>query len=246
MNPKDILIELNKNYNFPSSLISNVDTLIYSNDDMYIDGEDKHYYGVGFSCLDIIRSALMSSDVSKESINSILIFPCGYGRELRFIKEYFPQAKITGGEISEEKTKFVSEHFKIKTFQSKRNFQKIELDKKFDLIWCGSLFTHLSAKNFKKLLRFFVEHLNDNGLLMFTTHGRYVKERFDSFKYGLRFLPRIYVKAKYSILGFGYTSYLKQYRYGVSLSNPSWVLKQIEKYEDIRMTGFLEKKWDSH
>lgn len=244
MHNKEILTKLNQYYKLPESVLNNINTDIYPDDDMFNKGEEEHYFNVGFSCMEIILNTLRSENINTGEIKTILDFPCGYGRELRFMKAYFPEAVIYGCELPEEKLKYVRDNFAAETFASKRDFQKINVDKKFDLIWCGSLFTHISARRFRKLLSFFNDHLTENGLLFFTTHGRYSAKILNT--YGLRSVQRIYIKAKYNITGFGYNSYIKQFAYGVSLSDPSWVLKCIQKYDDLRAIGISEKKWDNH
>jgi len=244
MKSQEILLKLNKEYKLPESVIMNVETDIYPADDMFNKGEEEHYFNVGFSCMEIILNTLRTEKINSADIKSILDFPCGFGRELRFMKSYFSDAEIFGCEIHEDKLKYVREKYSVQTVISKRDFQKIEFDKKFNLIWCGSLFTHLSARRFRKLLLFFKEHLSENGLLFFTTHGRYSARIIKT--YGLRSFQRIYIKAKYFFTGFGYNSYLKQFAYGVSLSNLSWVINCIENFEDLRIVGIFEKKWDNH
>ena len=48
----------------------------------------------------------------------------------------------------------------------------IPLDQSYDLIWCGSLLTHVHADQWRGLLRLFADHLDDHGVVIFTTHGR--------------------------------------------------------------------------
>ncbi|HMQ68754.1 MAG TPA: class I SAM-dependent methyltransferase [Ignavibacteria bacterium] len=244
MQKEEILKKLNKHYKFPEKLISTIDTEIDPKDEMFEKDEEEHYFNVGFSCLEIINNTLESEKVDKKKIKTILDFPCGYGRELRFLKSFFSESSLYGCEIEEDKLNFVKKKFSATPVLSYRDFKRINLNQKFDLIWCGSLFTHISARRFRKLLLFFFEHLNDEGFLFFTTHGRYSASILNT--YGLRSFQRIYIKSKYYLTGFGYNSYLKQYKYGVSLSAPSWVLRSIEKYKDISIVGVSEKRWDNH
>lgn len=245
MNVKNILNEVNdQHYNFPKTIVDNLIIDINENDEMFEKGKERHYYSVGFSCLDILRKVLNFLDVEKLSVRKILNFPSGYGREMRFMKSYFTESEIVASEIEQKKLDFIKEKFNTDTFLSNKEFRNLPTDVKYDLIWSGSLFTHLSARKFRKLLRYFIGILNSNGILIFTTHGRYSYSIVNT--YGLWTFQQLYLKLKYLVFGFGYTSYLRSFGYGVSLSKPSWVTKQIEKYNDVTLVGIQERKWDNH
>ena len=48
----------------------------------------------------------------------------------------------------------------------------------FDLIWVGSLLTHLDNDHWSAFLKVFSTALRDRGLLIFTTHGRHTYNLF--------------------------------------------------------------------
>jgi hypothetical protein len=49
---------------------------------------------------------------------------------------------------------------------------KIPIRETFDLIWVGSLLTHLDEPLWHEFLAFHVDRLNPQGLLVLTAHGR--------------------------------------------------------------------------
>ncbi|MBK8383896.1 MAG: hypothetical protein IPL16_18815 [Ignavibacteria bacterium] len=79
--------------------------------------------------MEIILNTLRSENINTGEIKTILDFPCGYGRELRFMKAYFPEAVIYGCELPEEKLKYVRDNFAAETFASKKGFPKINVEK---------------------------------------------------------------------------------------------------------------------
>ena len=42
------------------------------------------------------------------------------------------------------------------------------------------------------------------------------------------------------------TKFVRQSRYGISLSRPHWVLRLVEEDDQLRVLGFTERGWDKH
>ena len=90
---------------------------------------------------------------------------------LRFLAQRFPEAEITACEIQRGPVQFCVRTFGAQPAYSSVNLDEVELGKKFDLIWCGSLVTHLNERDIVALFRLFARHLTLGGLAVFTTHG---------------------------------------------------------------------------
>ncbi|MDO1447621.1 class I SAM-dependent methyltransferase [Rhodocytophaga aerolata] len=219
---------------------------IHPKDEMYIKGKEDHYFKVGLSAISCIEKALIVSGVKRESINNILDFPCGYGRVMRFLRAYFPQATIAGSEIDENYLEFCQKEFACLPILSNTDFTRIKFNTKYNLIWCGSLFTHLSKDKFIKLLQVFTHILESDGLLVFTNHGRFSLTALKNRWYGIDKKKRRIVEFGYKFLNYGYTDYAFSKNYGLSLIKPSWIIKQLEKSTSLKIIMYLEKGWDNH
>ena len=167
---------------------------IHPNDDMLskLNGEPTtdsyiHYNKVGLSALHNIEEALEAANMKIENIRYCLDLPCGYGRVLRVLQTKINGPQITGCDISEEAISFCNSEFGSEPLISNADFRKIEFKKKYDLIWVGSLFTHLNQRSFSVLLEVLYHVLENLGVLVFTTHGYYSAERDDRNKYGVIF-----------------------------------------------------------
>jgi SAM-dependent methyltransferase len=239
-----MLEELNNTFKIKQLDFTQLDTEISPVDDMYVAGRRNHYFSVGMSGLQNIIRALDCAGKSSDDIKTILDFPSGGGRVLRFLKAYFPSAEITAADNNEEKLDFCENRFNVNKMTSKECFSQIQTSRSFDLIWCGSLVTHISKKRTKELVRFFCEHLNRNGILIFTTHGRFCKDRFD--QYGARPISKIGMAIQYKLLGYVYSRYPGDRSYGISVSRPSEVIKAIESYEELKIIYLNEMSWDNH
>lgn len=214
-------------------------------DDMYA-GNKKHYFGVGESALKNILTSLILAN--KKKCLSILDMPCGYGRVLRYMKVEFPEARITACDLDRKMVDFCVKTFKAKGIYSDKNLQNLKMEGKFDLIWCGSLFTHLDKDYWPAFFKFFHDHLAEKGVLIFTTHGRCVANWMINkiYDYGILAEKVPVVLDSYKKTGFGYANYPNNDEYGISMSSPSWVFKQLEEYEDLRIVLFSEQSWDNH
>ncbi len=110
---KEVIIgELSKLYRIDSLDLSGIITEISVDDDMCVEGQERHYFKAGFSALQCIENAISTAQRDKHDIKRILDFPSGFGRALRFIKAYFPWAEITASEIQNKALRFCSRNIR--------------------------------------------------------------------------------------------------------------------------------------
>ncbi len=238
-------IAFSKKYFFYDKSKRDICQIIAEKDDMYA-GDKNNYFGVGESAL---KNVLISLDLAnKKKVTSILDFPSGYGRVMRYLRDEFPEAGITACELEKDAVDFCVETFGAKALYSDKNLDNLEVDDKFDLIWVGSLFTHLDKHQWPPFFDFFYEHLAENGVLIFTTHGRRVIKRMVEkiYDYGIPKEKIPTVIDNYKKTGFGYASYPHTDDYGISISTPAWAFAELEKYKDFRIVLFSEHAWDNH
>ena len=221
---------------------------ISPNDTMYQCGNKEHYYSVGQSALDCINLALFAAGRDIKNIKTILDLPSGYGRVLRFLEAFFSDADVTACDIERDAVDFCYKVFSARPVYSSKRPADICVTDRFDLIWCGSLLTHLNFNLWSEFLIFFNSVLNSNGVLVFTTHGRYCAHRMRTkdFTYGLDSHRLRMLLEDFDRNGFGFVSYENDDNYGISLTSPSYVLSLLQKISDLKLLIYLEKGWDSH
>jgi SAM-dependent methyltransferase len=221
--------------------------------DGMLEGDRRHYFAVGQSALRCIKLAMLAA--CKDQLRSILDFGCGFGRVLRVLKAAFPAAELSACDTSRDAIDFCARTFGAEPIQSNEDVSRIQITNKFDLIWCGTLLTNVDSAQFSALLQLFDSLLVDNGILVFTTHGPFVAHRIrtGACTYGLspNLVPALV--NEYDTIGFGYKNYpdevltrLGVKRYGISLSTPSWVCRQIGFLPNLRLLTYTEKAWDDH
>ncbi|MGE3151116.1 MAG: class I SAM-dependent methyltransferase [Nitrospiraceae bacterium] len=226
----------------------NVIRTISPNDEMYAGdrGFSDWYWYVGRSALDVIDQCLHAAKKPVSDIQHILDLPCGHGRVLRYLKAAFPTAEITACDVLRDGVEFCAETFAAKPVYSRNEPEQIELPlHQFDLIWVGSLFTHLNAERWPAFLRRLVRSLRKDGVLVFTTHGRYVYHRMkgleDAYEYCLPYWSKTVALYEYERTGFGFGDYQNR-QYGISLSAPGWVCSLVEQC-GLRCIHFQERGW---
>jgi SAM-dependent methyltransferase len=222
-------------------LADRVSLRVHESDTMYLPGQAEHYLKVGMSAVHCIRHALNKTSTN---VQTILDFPCGYGRELRFLRAMFPDAQITAAELDPQALEFCRTHFNVETLQSDTDSSQIKIDKKFDLIWCGSLLTHIDEQASRNLLQFFAGHLAKSGICIVTSHGKYPLERLERREslYGLDEQGREKLLGEVGSRGFGFADYPTQSEYGISASTAEY----FRSLTSMSAVLHLERGWDNH
>jgi hypothetical protein len=90
--------------------------------------------------------------------------------------------------------------------------------------------------------------LEPDGLLVFTTHGRYYAESLaanaDLRAFDMSAASRTEMLADFEDRGFGYQQYPGQAEYGLSLSSPSWVCATVARHaKELRLVSYTERAW---
>jgi SAM-dependent methyltransferase len=210
-------------------------------DDSMYRSDEKFYFYWGRSAIRVILWVLAALD--KGDPKTILDLPSGHGRVLRALKATFPNAAITACDIDRDGVDFCVSMLGARPVYAAESPAETVLDDQFDLIWCGSLLTHLSATKCGELLRLFTEALSPSGILVFTTHGPRYRELIGagSVKFAVRDDDGL-VK-DYDRDGFGYRDYQSQDDYGISLASPTWVARTIEALDGLRLECYAARGW---
>jgi SAM-dependent methyltransferase len=227
----------------PEARTPRVNTRIAVGDRMYKKDSPVAYFTVGYSALFCIDRALAA--VGRENVRRILDLPCGHGRVLRMLRAGFPAAEIVACDLERDGVDFCARTLKALPLYSAEDPGQIEVQGQFDLIWVGSLFTHLAAPRWAEFLRFFRGVLAPNGVLAFTVHGPHVADRVERGDHtlGLPATARGRLLAAYEKSGFAYEDYQPGARYGVSLSAPEWVSNWIAGVSDLQVVEHDEHAW---
>jgi len=218
---------------------------IFPGDEMFL-GNPDHYFEVGMSALHCVETALFAARRQKACIKSILDLPCGHGRVMRFLKKAFPEARLTACDLNQSGVDFCVRMFGARPVLSRKEPAVIPLGDSFDLIWCGSLLTHLPEDKWTEFVHFFHRLLRPGGILLFTTHGRQCEADLASGRnrYTLDDRQTAELIRQYRERGFGYVDYTGESDYGISLTKPSYIIANFALQPEWELLGFHESRWD--
>lgn len=234
--------------------VSQVSMRIHHRDGMY-NGNAAQYFKAGLSAVECIDEVL--ARVTTPAIKNILDLPSGYGRELRFLVRRFPEATLTACDIQWDAVDFCVTAFGAQPAYSKPDISDMSFDRRFDLIWSGSLVTHLDRKATSDLLQLFSRHLNPGGVMTVTTNGDFVAEQM---RHGATYdlpadaIPKLvstydgggYAYRDYE-RGLGYFEFHPEGRgYGVSITSPEVIRSLAEEAGNLAEVYFKERGWANH
>jgi 2-polyprenyl-3-methyl-5-hydroxy-6-metoxy-1,4-benzoquinol methylase len=204
----------------------------------------EHYFAVGLSALVCIESVLLARGLDPQTI---LDMACGHGRVCRMLRARFPHAHITACDIDRDAVDFCAEHFDAQPVYSKKRLVDVQMDRRFDLVWCGSFFTHVSQNDWYAHLQVLTDWLKPGGILIFTTHGRRVVDWICNREqtYGLNETDLERVVGEYERQGFGFLTSENQ-PMGFSISSIRFVCESIEELPWLRLIGYHEAGWAGH
>jgi SAM-dependent methyltransferase len=232
-------------------ILRDISLRVHRNDGMYLPASGRHYFSVGLSALRCIERAIADRN-GAGPVRSILDFPCGYGRVCRFLRVRFPEALIAAYDLDRAARRFCARAFGARPVGLDRDVTRLSGDLpangRFDIIWCGSLLTHLDALPAERLLAFFHDRLAPGGVCVFTTHGRFAHQviRDNKFLYALTAPAQQKILAGFETRGYGYADYDNSPGYGVSLATAERMREIAGAAGDWRETLYVNQGWDNH
>ena len=166
----------------------------------------------------------------------------------RYLRAAFPEAELHVGDLWTEATEWTARQFRADIIAGNADFSA-RFAARYDVIFCGSLLTHLPEHLSIKLLDFLTEHLAVGGIALVTACGRknleWEKSHFNAKVFStpehLAALTQDYFEGR-----FAFTPYPGQTDYGRSFTPVSWFHNYVVKRPDLVMTRFSERAWDDN
>jgi SAM-dependent methyltransferase len=221
---------------------------------------EEAYFRVSVSAHEAIERAVFSAGKDPSSIKEILDFGCGHGRVLRALRAGYPAAAVTACDILEDGVNFCAETFGARPLLGHEDLNQISPPVKFDLIWVGSVFTHLPLERWRAFFDFFSAHLAVDGILVFTVHGRtaiwglqhhslaksrLTKEQLDEETRAFKESGFAFVPYTERLIGFMSKAGvdLSPGLYGLSFTRPDWVCARLAEYPEFSLMSYIEGGW---
>ncbi|MBL4591454.1 MAG: class I SAM-dependent methyltransferase [Phycisphaerales bacterium] len=213
------------------------------NDNMGASNLDR-YFTVGRDAMRVIGSAI--NRPGAQIPESVLDFACGWGRVARHLRASFPDAQMVCADVWKDAVDFTSKAFDAEPMQLSTDPNEYEITTKFDLIWCGSLITHLPEDRARRVIDMFANALNPNGVAVFTTHGRSVRHRKANNIYSYSVDDASTAIESFDNNKYGFAPYKGETNYGFSLTPMNWIVNEILQRPDMTQVQYSERAWDDH
>jgi SAM-dependent methyltransferase len=226
-------------------IFPDVNRTIAPGDGMY-DGNDSYYLEVGASALQFVHRSLTAAGRAASEIRAVLDYACGFGRVVRWFCAAFPQAQIVAADADPQAVVAVKQLFDVTSFTLDRTLTE-DIGSNFDLIWVGSLATHLPEADLKDLLLRLASLLSVDGVLILTSHGCYVADRIARAEktYGLDSAGFRTLINGYEREGYGFGAYPQQKSYGIAVCKASRLVQLLDSAK-LHPILYQERGWVRH
>jgi SAM-dependent methyltransferase len=212
---------------------------IASDDPMFAYDPDA-YFAAGRKAVRSIRLAMFASSLT--SVGRVLDFGSGGGRVLRALKAAFPTAELTACNLHQHELDFCAATFGAETVKSHHEPEQIRLHGPFDLIWSGSVLTHIDGERWPRFLKLFESLLAPGGVAVFTMYGRSAVELLRAGQHQLHLTPEQadQLMSDFDEHGFGYQPTPWD---GTAVASRAWVCGQLETTPALELVLYTEHAW---
>lgn len=139
-----------------------------------VDGGIAAYFSSGAQIARSVERLFSEGKVSR-SVRA-LDFGCGFGRVTRFLCAVFGRQQVWASDLIEKAVQFQRDELHCSSFASASNPSEVVWpEQRFDLIYVGSLFTHLPESTFGLWLEVLYARLAEGGMLLFSVHDESLK-----------------------------------------------------------------------
>lgn len=206
-----------------------------------------NYLWVGESAAEVIMSSVACSELTE--VKTVLDLPCGHGRVLRHLVKLFPRAAFDVCDLDLDGARFCSREFGATIVPAKLDLTAVEFPTRYDLIWVGSLFTHLPEATVQRYLEHLAEQLTPTGIIVATFHGRW-SERMQTLIPYTDDERWSAVQRGFDRWGYGYADYAPGLghdfvpgTYGISAVRPDYLIQMVQRVPGVRVFHYQEKAW---
>ncbi len=222
-----------------------VDRAIAPRDGMVSPDAPEQYFDIGRRALELIRFSGELCD--KPHYPNILDLPCGHGRVLRWLRAHYDYAKITACDLDRDGVDFCAKQFGATPVYSEVNLARLPFAAQFDLIWVGSLVTHLRRDRWLATLDCLVKWTKEYGVIVLTVQGRNVASLLARGRRNIaENIDKPALLEEYARTGFAYQRYFEsnaEEDYGMALTSPEWVMRTLQRYPDVIVRAYMEEAW---
>jgi len=203
----------------------------------------RHYVDDAHSAMLNIEESLNRLGRTFADVKACLDFGSGYGRVTRHLVARLSAPRVTACDVDRNALRFCAAEFGVKTVRSSRDVHLLRLSESYDLIFVGSVLTHVPALTGLAL----PGALARRGVLIFSTQGESCLDHLDW--YGPTFArAEAAYRDEIERAGVCFLPYPGRIDYGVTIHARGYVEKAMSDrhHPVLRLLRFEERGWDAH
>lgn len=235
----------------PPRRIAGLDGRVHRND-LMLAGERsqdlEHYVQLGLEAVAALERSCLACGREIDSLREVLDLGSGYGRVLRALRRRLPNARITACDIDRWAIRFCESEFGAVPLLSSGSFDSVGFGS-YDVMWIGSLLTHLPVDRWHGLVARFPRLLNPGGIVIFTTHGKVCLDRLGDYFPGLS-AERRALESELDSSGIAFRPYPhhRGNAYGVTFHDSTYVTGYVQEATDgqLGLVSHATRGWDAH
>lgn len=211
-----------------------------------------NYMRAARSAVDNIERALGRCGRTFDTVASCLDFGCGHGRVLRLLARRVGASAITACDVDPEGVRFCVSEFGVRGLISSWQIEHIRFGS-YDLIWSGSVFTHLDADEGDLLLARLAESLVPGGVLVYSLHGELSLQGLGHLYGGIYAHEAAEIRREVEESGLSFRAYDSSFgsfegKYGMTWHSQKYVEKRASDVSGGRLMllSWVPQGWDSH
>jgi SAM-dependent methyltransferase len=221
----------------PNRAVSSRDTMVWP-------GAEEDYFNLGRRALELVIFSAQLCE--KPHYPRILDLPCGHGRVLRWLRAHYGYAAITACDLDRDGVDFCAGQFGAQGVYSQTDLTALPFTAQFDLVWCGSLLTHLRPEAWLTALDCLIKWTSDCGVIVFSTQGRFFTTLLARGQGD--FAANIDGEAllrNFQREGQAFEPYLEDpdQQYGINVTSPEFLHRVLQQYPNLIIRAYLEQAW---
>jgi SAM-dependent methyltransferase len=197
------------------------------------------YDAAGRQAAALLAAAVTESGRATADVGAVLDLGCGHGRVARHLGTTFPNARISGCDLDPNAAAFCRRHLGMDAEPVGADPRQLPKGP-FDVIWMGSVLTHIDEAMLRSMLREVTARLTDAGVAIFTTHPPEVVDLHDD-------VVPAEVLAELERSGFYYRPYPHSAdgSYGLAFSTPAQLEATVaeESTHPVRKVFHRHREW---
>ncbi len=207
-------------------------------------GMEEQYFDIGRRALELVVLAGQVCEGAR--FQDILDLPCGHGRVLRWLRARYPEANLTACDLDHAGVDFCRDQFDATGVYSEPDLRALAFKDQFDLVWCGSLLTHLSPAAWLHALDCLIRATRDGGVIVFSIQGRFFTSLLARGQGNIsENIDKAALLRNFSREGHAFEPYFEatDRNYGIAVTSPEAIGRLIQCYNGVVVRTYMERAW---